>query len=75
MYMSSINKTGVNNLWGIAQQLPYIEYTFCTTNRNFILSFQKDESFFVLDEMLVVGRSKGIEPLISESQPEVLPLN
>jgi len=25
--------------------------------------------------MLVVGRSKGIEPLISESQPEVLPLN
>ncbi len=26
-------------------------------------------------EMLSVGRSKGIEPLISESQPEVLPLN
>jgi len=25
--------------------------------------------------MLTVGRSKGIEPLISESQPEVLPLN
>jgi len=25
--------------------------------------------------MLCVGRSKGIEPLISESQPEVLPLN
>ena len=75
MYMSSINKTGVNNLWGIAQQLPYIEYTFCTTNRNFITSFQKDESVFVLDKMLVVGRSKGIEPLISESQPEVLPLN
>ncbi len=26
-------------------------------------------------EMLSVGRSKGIEPLISESQSEVLPLN
>ena len=26
-------------------------------------------------EMLSMGRSKGIEPLISESQPEVLPLN
>jgi len=25
--------------------------------------------------MLTVGRSKGVEPLISESQPEVLPLN
>jgi len=25
--------------------------------------------------MLTVGRSKGIEPLISESQSEVLPLN
>ena len=75
MYMSSINKTGVTNLWKVAQQLPYIEHTFCTTNRNFISSFQKDESVFVLDKMLVVGRSKGIEPLISESQPEVLPLN
>ena len=75
MYMSSINKTGVINLWRVAQQLPYIEHTFCTTNRNFIPSFQKDESVFVLDKMLVVGRSKGIEPLISESQPEVLPLN
>ena len=73
--MSSINKTGVINLWRVAQQLPYIEHTFCTTNRNFISSFQKDESVFVLDKMLVVGRSKGIEPLISESQPEVLPLN
>ena len=26
-------------------------------------------------EMLSMGRSKGIEPLISESQSEVLPLN
>ena len=73
--MSSIKKTGVNNLWGIAQQLPYIEYTFCTTNRRFTPSFTKIEKPFVLDEMLCVGRSKGIEPLISESQPEVLPLN
>lgn len=73
--MSSINKTGVTNLWGIAQQLPYIEHTFCTTNRNFISSFRNDESVFVLNKMLLMGRSKGIEPLISESQPEVLPLN
>ena len=73
--MSSINKTSIINLWRVAQQLPYIEHAFCTTNRKFIPSFQKDESVFVLDKMLVVGRSKGIEPLISESQPEVLPLN
>ena len=73
--MSSINKTGVTNLLAIAQQLPYIEYTFCTTNRKFTPSFAEIEKPFVLNEMLSVGRSKGIEPLISESQPEVLPLN
>ena len=73
--MSSINKTGVTNLFVIAQQLPYIEYTFCTTNRKFTPSFTEIEKPFVIDEMLTVGRSKGIEPLISESQSEVLPLN
>ena len=73
--MSSINKTGVTNLFVIAQQLPYIEYTFCTTNRKFTPSFIEIEKPFVIDEMLTVGRSKGVEPLISESQPEVLPLN
>ena len=73
--MSSINKTGVTNLLAIAQQLPYIEYTFCTTNRKFTPSFAEIEKPFVLNEMLSVGRSKGIEPLISESQSEVLPLN
>ena len=73
--MSSINKTGVTNLLAIAQQLPYIEYTFCTTNRKFTPSFTEIEKPFVLDEMLSMGRSKGIEPLISESQSEVLPLN
>ena len=74
MFMN-IQKTGEPQLWKVAQELPYIEHTFCTTNRNFITSFPKDESVFVIDKMLVVGRSKGIEPLISESQPEVLPLN
>lgn len=73
--MSSIKKTGVTNLFVIAQQLPYIEHTFCTTNRKFTPSFTEIEKPFVLDEMLSMGRSKGIEPLISESQPEVLPLN
>ena len=73
--MSSINKTDVTNLSVIAQQLPYIEYTFCTTNRKFTPSFTEIEKPFVIDEMLTVGRSKGIEPLISESQSEVLPLN
>ena len=73
--MSSINKTGVTNLLVIAQQLPYIEYTFCTTNRKFTPSFTEMKISFVIDEMLTVGRSKGIEPLISESQSEVLPLN
>ena len=73
--MIPIIKNSDLQLWKIAAQLPYIEHTFCTTNRNFIPSFSKDESVFVLDKMLVVGRSKGIEPLISESQPEVLPLN
>ena len=62
-------------LWKIAQQLPYIEHKFSTTTREFTSSFTKTEKHFVLDEMLSVGRSKGIEPLISESQPEVLPLN
>ena len=73
--MSSIKKTGVTNLLVIAQQLPYIEHTFCTTNRKFTPSFTEIEKPFVLNEMLSVGRSKGIEPLVSESQPEVLPLN
>ena len=73
--MSSINKTGVTNLLVIAQQLPYNEHTFCTTNRKFTPSFTEIEKPFVIDEMLTVGRSKGIEPLISESQSEVLPLN
>jgi hypothetical protein len=71
----NLQKTGVTNLWGIAQQLPYIEYTFSTTTREFTPSFAKIEKPFILNKMLVVGRSKGIEPLISESQPEVLPLN
>ena len=73
--MSSIKKTGVTNLLVIPQQLPYIEYTFYTTNRKFTPSFTKMKISFVIDEMLTVGRSKGVEPLISESQPEVLPLN
>ena len=73
--MIPIIKNSDLQLWKIAAQLPYIEHTFCTTNRNFIPSFQKDKSVFVIDEMLTVGRSKRIELLISESQPEVLPLN
>jgi hypothetical protein len=47
--MSSINKTGVTNLFVIAQQLPYIEYTFCTTNRKFTPSFIEIEKPFVID--------------------------
>ena len=59
--MSSIKKTGVTNLFVIAQQLPYIEHTFCTTNRKFTPSFTEIEKPFVLDEMLSMGRSKGTE--------------
>ena len=73
--MSSTNKTGIIKLWRVAQQLPYIEHTFSTTTREFTSSFTKTEKHFILNKMLSVGRSKGIEPLISESQPEVLPLN
>lgn len=67
--------TAESHLWKVAHQLPYIEHTFCTTNRKFTSSFTKMKIPFVIDEMLTVGRSKGVEPLISESQPEVLPLN
>ena len=65
-------KTGEPQLWKIAQELPYIEHKFSTVVRQFTPSFTKIEKPFVLD---VLGRSKGVEPLISESQPEVLPLN
>ena len=68
----TIQKTAEPQLWKIAQQLPYIEHGFSTNVREFTPSFTKIEKHFVKD---ILGRSKGIEPMISESQPEVLPLN
>jgi hypothetical protein len=70
--MMTIQKTAEPYLWKIAQELPYIEHEFSTDVREFTPSFTKIEKQFVKD---VLGRSKGVEPLISESQPEVLPLN
>lgn len=65
-------KSAEPQLWKVAQELPYIEHKFSTDVRDFIPSFTKIEKQFV---KYVLGRSKGVEPLISESQPEVLPLN
>ena len=70
--MMTIQKTAEPQLWKVAQELPYKEHGFSTTTREFTPSFKKIEKQFVLD---VLGRSKRIELLISESQSEVLPLN
>ena len=71
---------GVSQLWKIAKEYPYRKEDFNTTFRSsehFKESYANKNLSFIETryEMLSMGRSKGIEPLISESQPEVLPLN
>ena len=71
---------GVSQLWKIANEYPYRKEDFNTTFRSsehFKAAYaNKNLSFIETSyEMLSMGRSKGIEPLISESQSEVLPLN
>ena len=70
----------VLQLWKVAQDYPFRKEDFNTTFRSsehFKETYANKNLSFIETryEILSVGRSKGIEPLISESQSEVLPLN